>query len=353
MAEAGLIFRRQTWVFKLKTPLCCEKLDYFDLTAHDLLLHHFSPIQMPKLELTSHKVLVFDVYGTLIDWESGIYNSIKPLFPKDTPREEVLERYAAVELDLQLKDSSVAYSKILHLAWLRLSGQANTSFGRGGPAAVTEEGEGIGASTSAVTQQDLDPASSPPLRLTSDAERFGASIPTWQPFEDTVQALHRLKEHFALVVLSNVDNRSFGRTHDLLKSTTHSAKSRYPTETPDSPFSLILTAQQLNAYKPDLRVLETALQQVSSAPRSLLPHPSPSWAVEAREVLVVANSLLHDIEPANLHNLNSVWISRHEKNIIGTRPDLKERGMWIWRFETLGDLADAVDQEVKEARGAT
>jgi FMN phosphatase YigB (HAD superfamily) len=307
---------------------------------------------MPKLELTSHKVLVFDVYGTLIDWESGIYNSLKPLFPKDTPREEVLERYAAAELDLQLKDSSVAYSKILHLAWVQLSGQANTSPGRGGPAEVTEEGEGIGAFTSAVTQQDLDLASSTPL--TSDAERFGASIPTWQPFEDTIQALHRLKEHFALVVLSNVDNRSFGRTHELLKSTTHEThKSRYPTETPDSPFSLILTAQQLSAYKPDPRVLETALQQVSSAPRSLLPHPSPPWAVEAHEVLVVANSLLHDIEPANLHNLNSVWISRHEKNIIGTKPDLKERGMWTWRFETLGDLADAVDQEVKEACGAT
>ncbi|KAG1823547.1 HAD-like domain-containing protein [Suillus subaureus] len=280
---------------------------------------------MSELELTSHKVLVFDVYGTLIDWESGIYNSLKPLFPKDTPREEVLQKYAAAELDLQMKDPSVPYSKILHLAWLQLSGQANTT---------------LGSASSTLP--------------TSDAERFGASIPTWQPFDDTVQALHRLKKHFALVVLSNVDNRSFGGTHELLKSKTHEAsKSRYPTDTPDSPFSLILTAQQLNAYKPDLRVLETALQQVSSAPRPLIPHPSPPWGVGAREVLVVANSLLHDIEPANLHSLNSVWISRHEKNIIGSKSELKERGTWTWRFETLGDLADAVDQEVKEARGAT
>ncbi|KAG1902244.1 HAD-like protein [Suillus fuscotomentosus] len=271
------------------------------------------------LEFTSHKLLVFDVYGTLVDWESGIYNSLRTLFSEDTPREEVLEKYAAAELDLQMKDPSVAYSKILDLA-----------------------------SSSAVAQQ-LDLASSMPPA--SDAERFGASIPTWQPFEDTVQALHRLKEHFALVVLSNVDNRSFEGTHELLKSQTLEARnSRYPTVTPDSPFSLILTAQQLNVYKPDLKVLETALQQVSSAPRFNLPHPSPPWAVEPCEVLVVANSLLHDIEPANLHNLNSVWISRHEKNIIGTNPDLKERGAWKWRFETLGDLADAVDQEVKEKK---
>lgn len=297
--------------------------------------------------------MVFDVYGTLIDWESGIYNSLKSLFPKDTPREKVLEKYAAAELDLQIKNPSVAYSKILELVWVELSGQANTNFGRGGQAAVTEEGEGVGVSSSAATL-DLALASDSSTLATSDAERFGASIPTWQPFEDTVQALHRLKEHFALVVLSNVDNASFGGTHELLKSKTHeTCESRYPTETPFSPFSFILTAQQLSAYKPDPRVLETALQQISSAPRALLPHPSPSWAIEAREVLVVANSLLHDIEPANIHNLNSVWISRHEKNTVGTKPDLKERSLWTWRFETLGDLADAVDQEVKEARGAT
>ncbi|KAG1816903.1 HAD-like domain-containing protein [Suillus variegatus] len=298
--------------------------------------------------LTSHKVLVFDVYGTLVDWESGIYNTLKTLFPEDTSKEVVLEKYAAAELDLQMKDPSVAYSKILDLAWVQLSGQANTSLDRGGPAAVMGEEE-VSSLAVAPQLQDLDPASSTPPA--SDAERFGASIPTWQPFEDTVQALHRLKEHFALVVLSNVDNKSFEGTHDLLKSQTLEARnSRYPTVTPDSPFSLILTAQQLDAYKPDLKVLETALQQVSSAPRFNLPHPSPPWAVEAREVLVVANSLLHDIEPANLHNLNSVWISRYEKNIIGTNPDLKERGAWKWRFETLGDLADAVDQEVKEKK---
>jgi FMN phosphatase YigB (HAD superfamily) len=186
----------------------------------------------------------------------------------------------------------------------------------------------------------------------SDAERFGSSVPTWQPFEDTVQALHRLKEHFALVVLSNVDNKSFDGTHELLKSRSHEAQtSRYPTITPDSPFSLILTAQQISAYKPDSRALETALQQVSCAPRSLLPHPSPPFAVETDEVLVVANSLQHDIEPANLRNMNSVWISRYERNIIGSKADLKEKGIWTWRFETLRDLADAVDKEVREAHG--
>lgn len=302
----------------------------------------------PNLKLTAHKAIIFDVYGTLVDWEAGIYDHIKSLFPNDTPREKILEEYAVIELDLQMKDPNVAYSQILNLAWLQLSGQADTSISLGNTATVTEAGEGIGSSSSAVTQEDLA-SSVPPA---SDAEHFGASVPTWQPFEDTVQALHRLKEHFALVVLSNVDNKSFDGTHELLKSRSHEAQtSRYPTITPDSPFSLILTAQQISAYKPDPRALETALQQVSRAPRSLLPHPSPPLAVEADEVLVVANSLQHDIEPANLRNMNSVWISRYERNIIGSKADLKEKGIWTWRFETLRDLADAVDKEVREAHG--
>ena len=31
------------------------------------------------MKLTDFKVLTFDCYGTLIDWESGIHNALKPL----------------------------------------------------------------------------------------------------------------------------------------------------------------------------------------------------------------------------------------------------------------------------------
>ncbi|KAJ3534737.1 hypothetical protein NMY22_g6794 [Coprinellus aureogranulatus] len=33
-------------------------------------------------KLTDRKVLIFDVYGTLMDWESGIYNALRPLLSK-------------------------------------------------------------------------------------------------------------------------------------------------------------------------------------------------------------------------------------------------------------------------------
>ena len=34
------------------------------------------------MKLTDFKVLAFDVYGTLIDWESGMVNALKPLTDK-------------------------------------------------------------------------------------------------------------------------------------------------------------------------------------------------------------------------------------------------------------------------------
>ena len=42
------------------------------------------------MRLSDFKVLTFDCYGTLIDWESGIFEALKPL----TSRIEGLDRRA-------------------------------------------------------------------------------------------------------------------------------------------------------------------------------------------------------------------------------------------------------------------
>ena len=34
------------------------------------------------MKISDFKVLTFDTYGTLIDWETGIYNGLAPLFEK-------------------------------------------------------------------------------------------------------------------------------------------------------------------------------------------------------------------------------------------------------------------------------
>ena len=56
--------------------------------------------RVKQAALTDYKVLTFDCYGTLIDWESGIFNALKPLLAKvaDKPgRDAALEIFAQYE----------------------------------------------------------------------------------------------------------------------------------------------------------------------------------------------------------------------------------------------------------------
>ncbi|KIJ61832.1 hypothetical protein HYDPIDRAFT_115299 [Hydnomerulius pinastri MD-312] len=299
----------------------------------------------PFLKLTRHRALIFDVYGTLIDWESAIYGAFESVFP-DESREEVLVRYDSVEGNLQMQFPSTAYSKILELGYRQLTGQPG-----GTPPQVEGAGEAgmdQGASSSGVTQEKVSSTSVP----SDDAERFGASIADWKPFPDTVAALHRLKKRFALVVLSNVDDASFEGTHQRLSSPDYPG-SAYHTVTPNSPFSLVLTAQKVGAYKPNPLMLEAALKQLSPNPDPSLPS-EPSVQIHSSEVLVVANSIRHDIIPSMQRGLRNVWVSRHGVNFIGNKVGSlvteKEgatdgRHPYTWRFDTLGSMADAVEEE--------
>ncbi|KAH0835832.1 haloacid dehalogenase [Lanmaoa asiatica] len=301
------------------------------------------------MKLTEHHALVFDVYGTLIDWESAIHDFFVPVFP-DQAREEILLNYAGVEGNLQTQFQSTPYSKILELAFRRLTGTPS-----GVTTASRESGKEQHAYTSNVTEEEVSTAPpSPP----DDAQRFGSSILDWKPFPDTIDALHRLKKHFALVVLSNVDDRSFAGTHE--KLCTHDYPgSAYLTVTPDSPFSLILTAQQVGTYKPNPLMLESALKQLSANPDPSLPS-NPSVRVDASEVLVVANSIRHDIIPAMQRKLHSVWISRYGVNFVGSESSvavhcsdqegatLDGEYTYTWRYQTLGRMADAVEGEVRK-----
>jgi len=303
--------------------------------------------------LSDHRVLIFDVYGTLIDWESGIYNFLEPYFPGE-PKEELLARYANVEANLQMQFPSTMYSKILQMAFLQMTGDSGDS---GLAAAVGEEATNMdsGASTS---KDGLESVHSSPRSVPSadDAVRFGASIATWAPFPDTVAALHKLKQHFALVVLSNIDDQSFEKTHAQLSSGAHGG-SAYPTITPESPFSLILTAQRVGSYKPNPLMLKAALRQLSDHCDPSLPS-NPAVRADKLHVLTVANSLRHDIIPSMQEGLQSVWISRSGASVIGSKSgslgkvEITQEGLsagktpYTWRFERLGNLVDAVEAEL-------
>jgi len=54
------------------------------------------------MRLTDFKVLTFDCYGTLIDWETGIVNALRRLLRKDSAersRDDVLASFARYETE--------------------------------------------------------------------------------------------------------------------------------------------------------------------------------------------------------------------------------------------------------------
>jgi hypothetical protein len=215
---------------------------------------------------------------------------------------------------------------------------------------------------------------------TSNANRhiiFGKSVQNWSIFPDSSAALHELAKDYKLIVLSNVDLDSFRHTHVKLStgspasnteelaiytnplSSSHTsaistadeqkplyAKYWHPQETPESrsPFSLVLTAQDTKCYKPALGGFRTILECVRTDP-ALLGNLGLSAEEVKEKVLVVAQSLTHDHEPAHQLGLTSVWIDRQGAVTCREPPMGVQR--WRWKFETLGLMADAVAKEKK------
>ncbi|KAJ5774773.1 Haloacid dehalogenase type II [Penicillium paradoxum] len=230
--------------------------------------------------LSDYRVLCFDVYGTLIDWESGILAALGPILSKSNTqftREHLLTIYQELESAQQKATPDLPYSDLLSTIHPTLAARLG-----------------------------LDPPTD------EENREFGNSIGTWPAFPDTVDALHRLSKHYKLVVLSNVDRASFARSN--------------AGSLQGVPFDLILTAQDIGSYKPDLRNFEFMLNAVK---RDL--------GVERNQVLQTAQSQFHDHEPAKRAGIKSVWIERP-----GALMGNQEHPIFDWRFTTLGDMADAV-----------
>ena len=104
------------------------------------------------------------------------------------------------------------------------------------------------------------------------------SLPHWPPFPDTGPALERLAGRYRLGILSNVDE-------DLLEETCR----HFPVT-----FDFWVTADRVESYKPDLAHFEAARPFVGD---------SAGW-------LHVAQSLYHDVAPAQAMGLPVVWVNR-------------------------------------------
>jgi 2-haloacid dehalogenase len=105
------------------------------------------------------------------------------------------------------------------------------------------------------------------------------SIPTWPPFSDTVTALQQLQKRYKLAVISNIDDDLFAATRKHL----------------GVDFDYVVTAQQAKSYKPSLNNFQLALRTIGVSPDRLL-H--------------AAQSIYHDVIPAQSLGIASVWVNR-------------------------------------------
>lgn len=229
--------------------------------------------------LSQFKALSFDCYGTLIDWETGIVEALRPLGEQARlGPEELLAAYGPIEHELEEAFPALPYSQLLEKVHERLSEQ-------------------LGVAPSA-----------------EEAARFGASVDDWPAFPDSAAALGYLKQHFQLIILSNVDRKSFAGSNRRL----------------GVEFDQVLTAEEIGSYKPDLRNFEYLLSRVGNA------------GVARNELLHVAQSLFHDHVPANRMGIASAWIDRrHDKQGAGATVLPDPMPHFDFRFTSLGELVDA------------
>jgi len=175
---------------------------------------------MTNLDFNRYKILTFDCYGTLIDWESGIFSALRPILAahgKSIPDAQVLEMYGELEAKAEQGEFRL-YRDVLQLV---VSG-----FGK---------------------QLGFEP---------SDEEKrsLPESLQHWLPFADTVSALERLKSKFKLAIISNVDDDLFAATARRLKVN----------------FDHVITAQQARCYKPGLDIFKLALKTIGIPPEQIL-----------------------------------------------------------------------------------
>jgi 2-haloacid dehalogenase len=164
------------------------------------------------LDFTRFQVLTFDCYGTMIDWETGIFSALRPILAahnKSIPDSALLQLYSELEAAAE-QGEYLRYRDVLQ-------------------SVVRGFGERLGFSPTAAEVRSLP-----------------ESLANWPPFPDTVEALRNLKSRYQLAVISNVDDDLFAATAPKLGVA----------------FDQVITAQQAGCYKPCMRMFALAQERI-------------------------------------------------------------------------------------------
>jgi 2-haloacid dehalogenase/putative hydrolase of the HAD superfamily len=193
--------------------------------------------------------LTFDVYGTLIDWEAGAYEAFAAEAQRDgftLEREELIPLFYEIQQQIQA-GSYELYAEVLRRTAIQIAKRL------GWP---------------------LEPSRSGFLP---------DSIQRWQPFKETRPVLARLAKKHKLGLLSNVDDKLLGHT-----------RRHIPLD-----FDLVVTAQQVRSYKPDLAHFNECERRMGT---------KRGW-------VHVAASYYYDVEPCLKKRIPVIWVNRSKAQL--------------------------------------
>jgi 2-haloacid dehalogenase len=219
--------------------------------------------------MADDKWLTFDCYGTIADWNTGMRAALTPV--AGVGASILLASYHHAELVLE-SGPWRPYREVL------------------------TEGLRIGARRAGM-----------PL----DSADQGALVRAWAEmpvFEDTGPALSALvADGWKLAILTNCDDDLFAMTARKLPV----------------PFDVVVTAQQVRSYKPDLPHFRKFAEITGATPEN--------W-------IHVANSWVHDMLPAARLGLRSIWVDR---DLTGHPAKLADRRVTAMRRlpETVADVS--------------
>jgi len=211
------------------------------------------------LDWKRFRLLTFDCYGTLVNWEAGILQVLKPWATAEhiaASDEELLAAFGEGESAAEHALPKSVYREILRETMKRIAARFSKT-------------------ASAVQREAL-----------------ANSVGDWPVFADTPDSLKALKNWHKLMVVSNVDKVSFERTAPKLGVVLDG----------------LVTAEEVGAYKPDKKMFERALQRAGEL------------GAQEEEILHVAQSLYHDIVPAKALGWTTVWVDRRAGKPGGASP---------------------------------
>jgi 2-haloacid dehalogenase len=172
------------------------------------------------MDLSRFEALTFDCYGTLIDWERGMLDAVRPILRRHgiaCDDDWLLGLYARAEAGAEAGPWR-PYRDVLASVMERLGAE---------------------------------------LGFAPDADERGVlagTLPDWPPFADTIESLTALARAYRLAIVSNVDNDLFAGTRRRLGVS----------------FDLVTTAQQVRSYKPAPAHFKVTLDRLHLDPGRVL-----------------------------------------------------------------------------------